>query len=259
MSSFFGDIMAQFRTAPVGGTPNPGVQNPQQLPNPGAPGNLPQQQPAMQGQNGQLASTEQIPESKQPSPMDEFVGLWNTPKPKEGEVQDAPIAFTVDPNKVMEAASKIDFTSGISAESMQKMQTGGAEGVQEMLKLINKASQQAFAQASMTATKVTESGLEQTYQRATRQLPSMVRKETIGQALREDNPLFSNPATAPVLQALETQFVQQYPSATPAQIKAYAQRYLSNFATEISNNSPEGRSKVKQASAFDQDWSGEPI
>lgn len=256
--SIAADIMSMFRSAPVSnGQLAP--QQSQQGPVPGAPGNLPQQQPQMQGNNGQLSSTEQIPAGPNPSPMDEFTSLWNTPKPKEGEVQDAPITFNVDPTKVMEQARKMKFTNSVTPESLEKMAAGGPEGVQEMLKLIDAASQQAFAQSAMTSTKVFEQGLESSYQRATKQLPSMVRKETIGQALREDNPLFTNPATAPILQAIEAQLIQQHPNATTAQIKAHAQRYLSGFANEIQGSSPQAKQERSRAAAIDQDWSDEPV
>jgi hypothetical protein len=93
--------------------------------------------------------------------------------------------------------------------------------------------QASFAQTMMANTKILESGLESSHQRVQATLPGTIRKQAVGQALREDNPLFSNPATAPMLQMLETQLTSQFPTATIAEIQEHAKRYLSAFAGEV--------------------------
>ena len=79
-------------------------------------------------------------------------------------------------------------------------------------------------------------------------LPSAIRNHSVSSALRETNPALSNPATAPIIEALQAQMLVKFPNATATELKAAAERYLTNFATSIMPKAPEA--KVPAA----EDW-----
>lgn len=223
-------IMDAFRNA-LGGSAQ---QTPQQVP----PGNIPPNQPPMlaQTQEGQIPPAPTLQPNQQvtppQSPLADFSNLWEAPTtppdPNKGAVQ-----FTIDPTKINQVASSIDFTKSIPPELMQKALAGGPEAMQALMQVINTVSQQAFAQSTMANTKVIETALAQQREKFSAEIPDLVRSQSISSTLRQENPLFKNPATAPMLTALETQLAAKFPSATPQEISNHARKYLEGFAAEI--------------------------
>lgn len=250
-----------FRTA-IGGNSNaaqppvnPALQQTQ-------PGNLPATAtPAMTAASadGQTPGLANNPKEI-PSPFAEFEKLWDTPTLPEGQTADAPIQFNIDPAKVNQSARGIDFTKTITPALLEKINAGGEGATQAMLQAMNEMGQSVFAQAMMANTKILEKGLESGHQRVQKTLPDAVRKQAIGQALREDNPLFTNPATAPMLEMLETQLTAQFPGATAAQIKDHARKYLTSFADEAAKLKPApAQSKGTSRAVRETDWSEMPV
>jgi hypothetical protein len=196
---------------------------------------MPATQPPMQAgasADGQIPGGQAIPQEPQ-SPFADFQKLWDTPVADPNKPQDGPIKFNIDPSKVNQSAKNIDFTKTVTPALMEKVKAGGEGAMEAMLSAMNEMVQASFAQTMMANTKILESGLESSHQRVQASLPGTIRKQAVGQALREDNPLFSNPATAPMLQMLETQLTSQFPTATIAEIQEHAKRYLSAFAGEV--------------------------
>lgn len=249
-------IMDTFRSAFGGNS-----QQPQQ-PQVNQPGNLPAQQPVMMSQgspDGQIPGGQAIPQEQEKSPFAEFEKMWDPKVPVNGEVLDGPIKFQIDPGKVQQSARNIDFTKQITPALLAQIKAGGEGATDAMLQAMNEMAQTVFAQTMMANTKVLESGLESSHQRSQKTLPDQIRKQNIGATLREDNPLFSNPATAPMLQMLESQLTSQFPNATGAEISAHARKYLSTFAGEITKSDPQVVSKTKFAAGRELDWSNVPI
>lgn len=255
-------IMDAFKNAFAAPSQVPAGMQPQQNQvGPATPGNMPAN-PTMitQGSpDGQVPGT--VPNQGEKSPFEDFNKLWETPKPVEGAIQDAPIKFTIDPTKVMNSAKQIDFTKTVTPALLEKVNAGGEGAMQAMLQVVNEIAQTSFAQAMMANTKVLESGLESTHQRTARTIPDAVRKVTVGNTLRESNPLFNNPATAPILQMLESQLLTQFPNASAAEISNHAQKYLSTFATEALKLDPDQQkaARITDARGKEQDWSTVPI
>lgn len=253
-------IMDIFRTV-TGTQPQQQPQNNQQGGQPGNPGNLPSQQPTMianGSQDGQVPGGNGAPQSAEVSPLKEFEKLWEPVTLPSGAVPDSPIKFSIDPTKVNQSAKAIDFTKMVTPALLEKINAGGADATQAMLQAMNEMAQVVFAQSMMANTRVTENALELGYQRTQKQLPDTIRKQTIGNALREDNPLFSNPATAPMLQLLEQQFVAKYPTASAAEIKDNARAFLVQFASEASKLAPQTADK-SAPKYVETDWSKEPV
>lgn len=262
-------IMDAFRNA-FGSQPQQ-PQNTQIMP-PGSnqlqvPQNNQQQQqpnPALDANgNPQLNNGEPTPE---PSPLDPFKDLWTIdPKQTENQPQSlTEFSLAVDPAKVNAAVKNIDFTKAISSEILQKINAGGPEAMSALLVAMNAVGQQAVAQATTVNSKIVESSIRSSGANMEKLLPGMVRNHTISNTLREDNPLFTDPATAPMMAVLEAQFSQKFPNATAQQIKEHTQKYMIGFAEraasvyKVGGDAPNSKQGNSQTNG-DYDWSKEPV
>ncbi len=260
------DIMNMFRTAVATPSAIPAnmaaQQNNQTVATGGQPGNLPVAQPGMiagASADGQIPGGNATP-TTEPSPMKEFENLWQIDKPADGAYVDAPIRFNADPAKVQAAAKSIDFSKTVTPALLEQIKAGGEGAMQATLQAMNEMAQQVFAQSMLATSKVVEAGAESTYQRTQTNLPNQVRKVTVGNALREDNPLFTNPATAPMMEMFEQQALAKFPNASSAEITQMARTFMVSFAGEAAKLAPEDRTAVAKSNAGrEQDWSQVPI
>lgn len=220
------------------------------------PGNLPANDPGStppQGVSGNIAVAGEGSNNSPASPLDEFKGLWeNDPNAKN---EDQPFGFNVDPQKLMEAAGKVDFTKAIKPEDLQAITAGGDGAKEAFMRAMNSVTQSSYAQSALATSKIVEAAIAQAQERFEAKLPSYIKKQNLSNSLREDNPALSHPAAAPILTALENQLTVKYPSATGAEIKKMATDYLTSFATAASPKKPdEPKSKAKGANS-EVDWS----
>lgn len=186
------------------------------------------------------------------SPLDEFKGLWETNATD--NANDQPIGFNVDPQKLMEAASKVDFTKVIKPEDMAAITAGGEGAAQAFMRAMNSVTQNSYAQSALATSKIVEAALAQAQEKFESKIPSYIKKHNLSNSLREDNPALSHPAAAPILTALENQLTVKYPSATGAEIKKMATDYLTSFATAASPKKPEEATGGKGGKP-EMDWS----
>ena len=252
-------IMDMFRSAtPMPSQAVPGIPPQQQqaaaLPQ---PGNLPAAQtPEMkQADSGKAPGTD-IEKSLAAG----FGDLWQIPSTQRG-IEPQPIKFNIDPAKVRQAAGQYDFTKVVTPELMEKINAGGTEAMSAMLAAMNAMGQEVFTQSSIASGMVTERASEAARLRALEGVPGLVRSQNVRNALREDNPLFQDPATAPMLQMLEQQALQKFPNATAQQISDYAKQYLLSFATNAQKllGEPTPANKALDARGKEIDWSNVPI
>lgn len=183
------------------------------------------------------------------SPLDGFSDLWkNDPKSRPAPQQ----SFVFDPAKLAEAATKVDFTKVVTPDLMQKIQAGGADAVAATMQAMNSMAQATYAQSAHAASQLVDEALSKSRQQFMEALPTHIRKAQASDALRTDNPLFSNPAVAPILGALEAQITRKFPNATAQEIRQQAQSYLSGLAEVIqAPNKPQEVSAKKG----ETDWS----
>jgi len=70
----------------------------------------------------------------------------------------------------------------------------------------------------------------------------------------DDNPAFSNPAVAPLIEAQVAQLALKFPKASPTELKGMAQEYLKDMANLI--NPQKSDASPKRGTAKDEDdWS----
>jgi hypothetical protein len=139
--------------------------------------------------------------------------------------------MNADPTKIMQAAKGVDFSKAITPEAL----TNAAKGDPSALaQVVNEAAQAGFAQSSVATAKIVEAALaRQAQDFQDKYIPEVLRRERINNALTADNPLFSNPAVAPMMEMLKSQMATKYPTASAAEVKAKAEEYMTGFASEI--------------------------
>lgn len=261
-------VMDMFRSMVGGGQPaslpaNQQQQNPNVNPNAQQPANvqLPnQQQPNNQGADPSNPNFGQAEPKEPKSPLADFEGLWNSdPKKDAPQVSLGDFAFNVDRTKITQAAKGMDFTKAVTPEVMEAIKAGGDGAMAAMLTAMNTMSQEVMQNAILVSAGIVEGGIKSAGANTEKLLPSLVRKSNISNALREDNPLWSNPATAPMLSMLESQLARKFPNATPAEITENAKKYIEGFVKEAggvvqSNDQQQGGQKKEPSITDFSSW-----
>ena len=168
------------------------------------------------------------PPKKEEPPLAEFKDLWQPPvtdpnaKPAESELT---------PEKMMEAATKVDFTRIIPQDELAKIAAGGQEATQALAAIVNKVSQAAYGQSTVVAKKLVEQAVAQAEEKFQNALPTMMKRQALNDP--GNNPALQNPAVAPILQALQSQLVEKYPNRSVSEIEEMAKKVLVGAAEMI--------------------------
>lgn len=191
-------------------------------------------------------------------PMDEFNTLFAPPVDKDGKpiqnAGDAPL-FTYNPAAMMEAAKKMDFTSGIDPALLQKVGAGGEEGIKAMIQIMNAVGQDAFAKAAVAAAKLTEHGLNGAETRFKNSLPTFVKSQQASEGLQSEA-ILQHPSVAPLVDTVKSQIMTKFPDATSAQIKEMTVKYFQNFAKSFAPQPSESASNTPGSRKVDStNWS----
>ena len=86
------------------------------------------------------------------------------------------------------------------------------------------------------------------------ELPQHIKRQTVTDALRSENPIFSNPAVAPIISALEAQMTVKYPNATAPEITAMAKQYVEALGSSFAKK-PEPKLSGDGKDKGEIDWS----
>lgn len=255
-----GGIMSMFQNAFGGGTPA-NQPAPTPTPNPATPGNIPDgaantgATPTGAAPNGVLPNQDpNAPAAADPTPFADFAELWqpnktdpNAPSPQSGVFGD------IDPKKFMEAAGKIDFSKVVTPEMLTAISTGGEAAQAAFAQAMNKVAQGVYAQSAFATTKIVEQALNKSKESFLSELPTHIKKQTVTDSLRSENPIFSNPAVAPIISALEAQMTVKYPNATAPEITAMAKQYVEQLGTSFAPK-PKAEPGAKKGKP-ETDWS----
>jgi len=184
------------------------------------------------------------------SPEDKFAKLWETPATDPNSDANKAGENTLTPEKMLEAAGKVDFTRVLDQESLRKITAGGDEAVAALATLLNKTAQTVYGQSTVVAQKLIESQVSKAREEFTAQLPALVKKQTMQESLLTENPAFKKPSVAPVVTAIQNQLAAKYPNATASELNAMAKEYL-KAAAEDFNPTPK---KEPTAAERGTDW-----
>lgn len=198
----------------------------------------------------QQADPSQANQSSSVSPLDTFKDIWKTTEIP--GANSASIFGELDPKKLMESASRVDFTKSLTPELLAKVQAGGAEGVQALQQAMNNVAQNAYAQNALATVKIVEQALSKHSDNFGAQLPSMVKKLSANESLLANNPLLSNPAIQPLVGALQEQLVRKNPNATAAEIESQVNQYFQALGSSFAPKTES--SKSGSASKTEEDW-----
>lgn len=193
------------------------------------------------------------PEGNKPgegSPEDKFAKLWETPATDPNTDPSKSNENQLTPEKMLEAAGKVDFTRVLDQESLRKISAGGEEAVAALATLLNKTAQTVYGQSTVVAQKLIEQQVSKARDEFTAQLPTLVKKQTMQESLLTENPAFKKPSVAPVVTAIQNQLASKYPNATAAELNAMAKEYL-KAAAEDFNPTPK---KEPTAAERGTDW-----
>lgn len=233
MATALPNIMDIFRGAPVnpqqtGGSGNPNQQNtsangvvPEDA-NKGDGNNQNQNQNTGDGNKG-------TDDGKPANPLDPFAKLWDAPTEEELKRQNANSGVdfeNVDANKMMEAAKKVDFTQILTPEMQQAIAKGGEEGMKAVIQAMNMTNQLTYGQSALAASKMIGAAVKQAKTEVASQIPDLVKAAVVSSNLAKANPVFQNPAVAPIVEGLKSQLLTKFPNATDAQLTEMAQNYF---------------------------------
>lgn len=244
-------IMDMFRPqAPAQAAP---AQQQAPAPTPGTPGNMPAA-PVVSNMPG-TGVTPNNSVANQPdnttsqSPLDAFKDLFTIDPATSNPANSIP-TFNVDQAKLREAAAKNDFSKVIPPELLEKIAAGGAEAQQAMMAAMNAMSQRVYADSAFATTQILEAALKKQAEAIESRLPGLIKNQNLSESLRTENPIFSHPAAAPMLDTLQKQVLQKFPNATVTEQKEMAQKWLLSFAEAASPVS-----KVTETAGKGEDWS----
>lgn len=237
---------------------NPFATEPQQQApapvNPTAtPGNMPESTPAPSNNTpgaepngvvpGQASNQQQ---TKDDSPLAQYQDLWQTSKQDEGQQSlDSSSSQQLNAEDVQKIMAKQDFSAGLDQETLSAIAAGGEGAQNAFAKALNSVAQQVMVQSTMVNNKLTEKAVKEAIDAHNSKLPELLRSQSVSNHLKETNPLFSNPAVSPVIEATKQQLLAKFPDATNEQITEMAQNYVVEMGKAFSpqetvnNNGPE--------------------
>lgn len=217
----------------------------QQTPGAGNPGNIPQ------GSDNQNSTNPTVPADQQ-GPLDQFKDLWQ-PVQTDPSKQTTGILGNVDPAKVMEVAGKTDFSKVISQDTLAKINAGGPEAMGAMMEAMNKMAQVAYANSAIAASKMVEQAAGKMEERFKADLPGEFKRLNLSSSLRDENPIFQNPAISPLISAMETQFAQKFPQASQSELNKMAKDYMLQVGSAF-NPTQSQQATQTQNQKGNEDW-----
>lgn len=191
------------------------------------------------------------------SQLDKFKAVWNTPTDAEGKPlapQQDPLyqpLFQLKAEDVQKGAATLDFTAGIKPELFQAVAAGGEEAVAAMRQIMNETARAAFAGSVMNSQHLVNGGFAKHAQALDQVLPTRIRDHAVNTTKSED-PVFSHPAVAPVVNSLRTVIAKNNPNLSAAEAQKQVEDFIGGIAEAI------GASKQTQqqqtAAKEDTDW-----
>jgi len=197
---------------------------------PVTPGNLPDGSatpaPATPGTaaNGAVPAAAPAEPATPDSPLDEFKTLWEDLPTDPNAAPDTPTVL--DPAKLKEVITKADFTQVITPENLTAIAAGGEEAQAAFTASMNAVAQQVLLQATLAGNKMTEQAVAAAIAKQTESIPELIRTQSLSNNLVKANPIFSNPAAKPIMEALQSQLAVKNPTATPDELATMTQEFV---------------------------------
>jgi len=227
---------------------------------PANPGNIPAGTPNTGASGTGAAPNGMLPalgadgnpiQSKDTTPFDSFKDLWKN-DPIDPKAPASGVFGNIDPQKFMEAAGRIDFSKAVTPETLQAIAAGGEAAQTAFAEAMNKVAQGVYAQSAFATTKIVEQALNRSKETFLQELPQHIKRQTVSDSLRVENPIFANPAVQPIISALEAQMTVKYPNASASEITAMAKQYVELLGTSFAPKPP--AAPVDRNKKGETDW-----
>ncbi len=183
------------------------------------------------------------------SPLDTFAKLWE-PETQDANKVTAKTNEHLDPQQIMEAASKIDFSRVVTPEMQQAIMTGGDDAVKAFSMAMNAVAQQTYAQSAYASDQMIQLAIQKAEQKFMQHIPEMLKRQQAQVSLRDENPIFSNPAVAPVMALVQNQLAVKFPKATPKELNKMTKDWMLAIS-DSAKGSPESKGQRQTNSAED--------
>lgn len=195
------------------------------------------------------------------SPLESFKDLFNNnpKKPENGEPNGAAASavdsrfMPVNKEDLAKVVSGIDFIQP-TAEVQGMLQKIQAGDVSVLPQLINHANRQQYLQQTLLMTDLLEKLGSTVTERIQETLPNKFREYSARTAATDSNPIYKNPAAAPVVGAIRQQILQKFPDATPSEVVNLTEKYLAGFADLVKGNNQSGTNSQNARNTSDMDW-----
>jgi len=243
-------ILDMFRSTPApAATPAVTPEQPTQQPAP--VGNI--QDPATVAANSTVATQLPIGPAADPanleqpnSPLADYTKLWDTVPNTASPA--TPVALNQD--SVAAVVAKTDFSTAVTQDQLAAISAGGEGSIQAFSQAMNAVAQQVMVQSTMVNNKLTEKAIEQAINAKAAEMPNLMRQQSSAAHLKDSDPLFSNPAVQPVIQAAHSQLLAKFPTASPAEITQMTQDYVIAMGKAFTPQA----AMPKDPNAGDFDW-----
>lgn len=191
----------------------------------------------------------------QGSQLDNFKDIFKIPTDDKGQPtvpNTNPLAdpiMSVDPQKLREAAGKMDFTRGLEPELLQKAMSG--QDPQAFMQVLNSVAQNGFSTALAATATMQNQALSTYHTRLDGTLASRVRDVQISQAAPK-NPALAHPSAQPVLSAIRQSVAAANPHLSPEKVAETAENYFVAMAADMQAANEKSQPQTK--SAGETDW-----
>jgi hypothetical protein len=171
------------------------------------------------------------------SPLSPYKDLWE-PVPVDPNSPTPPAPTELTAEAVQTAVAKANFSQAITPEQLTAIGQGGEAAQTAFSEALNAVAQQVMVQSTMVNNKLTEKAVATALEAQSAEIPQLLRKQASTAHLNDTSELFSNPAIQPVVQATQTQLLQKFPNATPAEITQMTQDYIKAMGEQFAPKPP---------------------
>lgn len=258
-NAIFGGSQSQNQVQPGVGQPTaqPGTGQGQPTENNQQQGQSQQQQNA-QAPAGTVQQQQGATSQPAGSPLDNYLAIWQNANNGQGGNKPA-ASFEADVvplgaeqlQALQQKMSTVNFLGGVNQETITAALGGDANAFSSV---INSAVQQALLQSVRLNGAMINGGFRSRTAAIMDAVPQHVQQALTISQIRQDNPIFNNPAARGILGALESNLAANHPDMTPQQASQVAQRFLQDFASELGGKQPEAQTGNIQ-SGGSIDWS----
>ena len=158
--------------------------------------------------------------------------------------------FNLDSAAMQAAADKMSFSQHPQYADLAAKATRG--DVDALAQLLDFSGRSAYMQSTTLNTTIAEKAAMQMAERMQTYLPREVVNIQSQQHLMGSNSAFSDPALAPMVDAIRSKVMEQFPNSTPTQIAEHTNRYLTNFAEAVSPKAAATAPAMQTKSNFNQ-------